>query len=60
MTGFEQAIRRQEWELVSLYLLLGIADAAANLPPESLSALLDLLSGEEEEPDAGRRSANGG
>jgi hypothetical protein len=46
--GFEAAIERKQWEVVCLYLLLGVTEAAAKLPPESLSALLDLLSGEDE------------
>jgi hypothetical protein len=49
MTRFEAAIEQKQWEVVCLYLLLGITEAAAKLPPESLSALLDLLSGEEEQ-----------
>jgi hypothetical protein len=43
---------------VALYLLLGVADAAAALPEESLAALLDLLGGAEEtERDGGERTA---
>ena len=57
MTGFEAAIEAKRWELVWLYLLLGVTEAASKLPPESLSALLDLLAGEEEE---GGRSGRGG
>ena len=48
MTRFEAAIAAKEWEVVALYLLLGIDEAAKALPPESLSALLDILSGQEE------------
>jgi hypothetical protein len=33
---------------VSLYLLLGVTEAAARLPPESLNALIDILGGEEQ------------
>jgi hypothetical protein len=50
MTRFEVAIARKEWEVVCLYLLLGVSEAASMLPPESLSALLDLLAGEDESP----------
>ena len=50
MTRFEAAIEEKRWEAVWLYLLLGVTEAASKLPPESLSALLDLLAGEEEEP----------
>ena len=48
MTRLEVAVREKQWELVCLYLLLGVTEAASKLPPESLSALLDLLAGEEE------------
>jgi hypothetical protein len=57
MTRFEAAIERKQWEVVCLYLLLGVTEAASKLPPESLSALLDLLAGEDEDD---RRSAGGG
>jgi hypothetical protein len=50
VTRFEAAIEQKQWELVWLYLLLGVTEAAATLPPESLSALLALLTGEEEGP----------
>jgi hypothetical protein len=48
MTRFEVAVRQKQWEVVCLYLLLGVTEAASKLPPESLSALLDVLAGEEE------------
>ncbi len=37
------AIERKNWTLAALCLLLGVADAAARLPPETLEHLLDLL-----------------
>ncbi len=37
------AIERKEWTLAALCLLLGVADAASRLPPETLDALLELL-----------------
>ena len=55
MTRFEGAIARKEWEVVCLYLLLGVSEAASMLPPESLSALLDLLAGEDESPGRSAR-----
>jgi hypothetical protein len=55
--GFEAAIERKQWEVVCLYLMLGVTEAASKLPPESLSALLDLLAGEEE--GQGRRRSGG-
>ena len=47
MTGFAGAVERRQWPLVSLYLLLGVAEAAQKLPPESLVALIDLLGGDD-------------
>jgi hypothetical protein len=44
------AIRKKNWTLAALCLLLGVAEEAARLPPETLERLLDLL-----EPDSGRR-----
>ena len=44
MTGMALAIERRQWQLVSLYLLLGVSEAASLLPRESLDELLDLLS----------------
>ncbi len=37
------AIERKNWELVALCLLLGVAEVASRLPPETLERLLDLL-----------------
>ena len=47
MTRFEAAIEQKQWEVVCLYLLLGVTEAASMLPPETLSELLDLLAGDE-------------
>lgn len=47
MTGLTQAVERRQWDVVSLYLLLGVSEAASRLPPETLAALLDLLGGED-------------
>jgi hypothetical protein len=49
MTPLAVAIEKREWRLVALYLLLGISEAAARLPPETLTELTGLLGGE---PDA--------
>ena len=51
MSSFALAVERREWSLVSLFLLLGVAEAAAKLPPDALSGLLDLLEGR---PSRGR------
>ena len=47
MTTMAVAIDKREWRLVSLYLLLGVSEAASRLPPETLSELVDLLGGEQ-------------
>ena len=39
------ALDRREWSLAALCLLLGVADAAAHLPPETFESLLELLEG---------------
>lgn len=57
MTSFAVAVERKQWDLVSAYLLLGVVQAAKALPPESVVALLDLLSvedGAKEKRDGGR------
>ena len=57
MIGLATAVERREWKLVSLYLLLGIDDAASRLPAESLIALVDLLGGTDV---SGKRDRRGG
>jgi hypothetical protein len=54
MTGLGVAVERGDWQTVALYLLLGVAEAASRLPPESLAELLDLLGGEADETEARR------
>ncbi len=55
MTALALAVRQGDWERVALYLLLGVAKVAERLPPESLAALLDLLSGEDVPGEADAR-----
>lgn len=45
MTGaaLPLALERRDWTLAALVLLLGVADAASRLPPETLESLLELL-----------------
>lgn len=38
-------IQTEQWELVALYLLLGMARALEALPPHAVETLLDLLGG---------------
>jgi len=57
------AIERKQWELVSLCLLVGVVEAAAALPPESVEGLLEVLAGLEGEdvrPRGGARSPSTG
>lgn len=46
------ALERRAWSLAALCLLLGVADAATRLPPETLENLMELL---ERSPGGGRR-----
>lgn len=46
------AVERKAWSLAALCLLLGVAEVAAKLPPETLESLLELL-----ERDIGGRRA---
>ena len=39
------ALERRDWSLAALCLLLGVANAAAALPPETLESLLEPLEG---------------
>jgi hypothetical protein len=43
------AIRNQRWEVAALCLLVGVAEAAAALPPDAVEGLLDVLAGLEDE-----------
>ena len=45
----QQAVERRAWSVVALYLLLGVAEAASRLPPETLENLLELLEGHAEQ-----------
>lgn len=45
-TALALAIERGEWERVSLYLLLGVAQAARAAPAAAIDDLITLLSGE--------------
>jgi hypothetical protein len=45
VTALGVAIERRQWQLASLYLLLGVNAAASKLPRESLTALIDVLGG---------------
>jgi len=43
MNPLAAAIKKQEWELVSLCLLLGFWEALKAVPPGSLEGLLDVV-----------------
>lgn len=55
MKGLQRAIERERWDLVWLYLMVGVAEAASKLPRESLDELLALLAGEEGQDQRGER-----
>lgn len=52
MSALAIAVGRNDWALVALYLLLGVAEAAAKLPRDALEGLLEVLEGT---PRRGRR-----
>lgn len=43
MNGLSRAIARQDWEVAALYLVLGVARAAARLPAGTAEDLLRVL-----------------
>ncbi len=45
MSALALAVRRRRWDLASLYLLLALAEATADLSPETLAGLLELVDG---------------
>ena len=55
MSMLAVAIKRREWELASLCLLMGVAEAAAALPPDAVEGLLEVLAGLEDEDDRSHR-----
>lgn len=59
MSTLAAAIERKQWELASLCLLMGVVEAAAALPPDTMEGLLEVLAGMEDEdsqPQGGARS----
>jgi hypothetical protein len=43
MSRLAIAVERQEWTVVALCLLLGVAELASKLPPDAVTGLLELL-----------------
>jgi len=62
MSALALAIERKHWEVAALYLLLGVSQAAAKLPPDAIYGLLEVLSAERGEglPSAPRGGAGRG
>lgn len=58
MPDLAVAIEQQQWELVALYVLLGVTEAASRLPPEAIDDLLEILSPEGEGESGDPRSAS--
>lgn len=46
MGAFKLAIQEEQWELASLYLLLGLMRTALSIPEDALPGLLEVLEGE--------------
>lgn len=57
MSTLAVAIRTREWELAALCLLVGVAEAAAALPPDAVEGLLEVLAGLEDEAPGRRGGA---
>jgi hypothetical protein len=51
MSRLAIAVEKKEWNVVALYLLVGVAEVAAKLPPDAVIGLLEVLEG----PPRGRR-----
>lgn len=51
MNALEAALKQGQWERAALYLLLGVLRAAENLPPATLTALLEVLGADMDEGD---------
>jgi hypothetical protein len=60
MSALALAIERQEWEVAALYLLLGVSQAAAKLPPDAIHGLLEVLSAEGGESSPSPRRGGSG
>jgi hypothetical protein len=56
VTGLQRAIERERWDLVWLYLMLGVAEAASKLPRDSLAELISLLAADSERDDGDNRN----
>ncbi len=50
MTTLADAIVRREWELASLCLLLGLWQAVARVPADSIEGVIDLAEGDTDAP----------
>lgn len=44
-----RAIQQERWELAALCLLLGLAKVLAQLPPDAIEGVLDVLDGERDD-----------
>ena len=45
MSTLATAIAGKQWDLVALYLLLGLAETISRLPADSIEGVLDVLEG---------------
>lgn len=60
MSTLAAAIDKKRWEVAALCLLVGVAEAAAALPPDAVEGLLEVLAGLEDENPRRRGGAHGG
>jgi len=60
MSDLAAALQHQQWELAALYLLLGVTQAAAGLPPEAISDLLEMLEPRARKKEGGSRKGEEG
>lgn len=52
MAGLSNAIKAEQWELAAYYLMVSVVRLAAQVPPESLADLLELLAEGDDDPSA--------
>ena len=52
MGSLSNAIKAEQWELAAYYLMVSVARLAAQVPPESLAALLEFLAEGDDDPSA--------
>jgi len=59
MSALALAIQRKQWEVAALYLLVGLTQATAKLPPDAILGLLEVLEGSPSASAEGRPASGG-